>query len=66
LAFLRRIGKLRTSNLAERANKEIKRRTKVVGIFPNGDSCLRFVTAILVEMDEDWGQGRGYLNMSEN
>jgi len=58
--------KLRTSNLAERANKEIKRRTRVVGIFPNCDSCLRLVTAMLVEMDEEWGQGRGYLNMSDN
>ena len=58
--------KLRTSNLAERVNKEIKRRTKIVGIFPNCNSCLRLVTALLVEMDEEWGQGRNYLNMGEN
>ena len=58
--------KLRTSNLAERVNKEIKRRTKIVGIFPNCDSCLRLVTALLVEMDEEWTQGRGYLNMGDN
>lgn len=53
--------KLRTSNLAERVNKEIKRRTKVVGIFPNEDSCLRLVSALLIEMDEDWMQERKYL-----
>jgi putative transposase len=55
--------RLRTSNLAERVNKEIKRRTKIVGIFPNCNSCLRLVTALLVEMDEEWDQGRNYLNM---
>jgi transposase-like protein len=53
--------KLRTSNLAERINKEIKRRTKVVGIFPNETSCLRLVSALLIEIDEDWMQGRRYL-----
>ena len=57
--------KLRTSNLAERVNKEIKRRTKIVGIFPNCNSCLRLVTALLVEMDEEWVQGRNYLNMGD-
>ena len=55
--------KLRTSNLAERVNKEIKRRTKIVGIFPNCDSCLRLVTALLVEMDEEWALGRAYLKL---
>lgn len=57
--------KLRTSNLAERVNKEIKRRTKIVGIFPNCNSCLRLVTALLVEMDEEWDQGRNHLNMGD-
>ncbi len=57
--------KLRTSNLAERVNKEIKRRTKIVGIFPNCNSCLRLVTALLVEMDEEWDQGRNYLNKGD-
>lgn len=58
--------KLRTSNLAERVNKEIKRRTKIVGIFPNCDSCLRLVTALLVEIDEDWALGRTYLKVGDN
>lgn len=57
--------KLRTSNLAERVNKEIKRRTKIVGIFPNCNSCLRLITALLVEIDEDWEQGRNYLTMGD-
>ncbi len=56
--------RLRTSNLAERINKEIKKRTRIVGIFPNGDSCLRLVTAMLVETDEDWSLQKPYLKMT--
>lgn len=52
---------LRTSNLAERVNKEIKRRTRTVGIFPNVASCERLVTALLVEIDEEWMQANAYL-----
>ena len=58
--------KMRTSNLAERCNKEIKRRTKVVGIFPNMESCLRLISAILMEIDEEWIQGRRYLRCDIN
>lgn len=58
--------KLRTSNLAERANKEIKRRTKIEGIFPNCNSCLRLVTALLVAMDEEWALCRAYLKLSDH
>jgi len=57
--------RLRTSNLAERVNKEIKRRTKVVGIFPNPRSCERLVSALLIEMDEEWQQGKIYLAVDE-
>ena len=57
--------RMRTSNMAERTNKEIRRRTRVVGIFPNVDACLRLVTAILIETDEDWQQGKIYLSMDE-
>lgn len=46
--------KLRTSNLAERENKEIRRRTKVIGIFTNAEACLRLITALLMEQDEAW------------
>ena len=56
--------RLRTSNLAERINKEIKKRTRIVGIFPNCDSCLRLVTAMLVETDEDWSLQKPYLKMT--
>ena len=56
--------RLRTSNLAERINKEIKKRTQIVGIFPNCDSCLRLVTAMLVETDEDWSLQKPYLKMT--
>lgn len=59
--------KLRTSNLAERVNKEIRRRTKVLGIFPNSDACLRLITAILQEQDEEWLTAeKRYLPSDEN
>lgn len=54
--------KLRTSNAIERVNKEVKRRTRVVCIFPNASSCLRLVSAILMEISEDWEGGNRYLN----
>jgi putative transposase len=53
--------RLRTTNLSERVNRELKRRTRVVGIFPNGASLERLVTAILIEIDEDWQSGVRYL-----
>ena len=55
--------RMRTSNLCERVNKEVHRRTKVVGIFTNVESCLRLVTALLVEIDEQWQESRIYLDM---
>jgi transposase-like protein len=54
--------RLRTSNLLERVSQEVKRRTRVVRIFPNRESCERLVTAILMELSEDWETGRIYLN----
>ncbi len=57
--------RLRTSNLAERVNKEIRRRTRVITIFPNTDSCLRLVTAIISEISEEWETGKVYLSMDE-
>ena len=53
---------LRTTNGVERLNREIKRRTRVVAIFPNEASCLRLVSAILMEISEDWETGKTYLN----
>lgn len=56
---------LRTSNMAEVINREIKRRTRVIGIFPNEESLLRIASALLKELDERWIGGRTYLNMEE-
>ncbi len=55
--------RLRTSNMAERIHREIKRRTKVAGLFPNEASVLRLVTAIHIETSEDWETGRAYLKI---
>jgi putative transposase len=52
---------LRTSNGLERVNREVERRTRVVGIFPNEASCLRLVSALLMETSEEWELGRAYL-----
>ncbi len=52
---------LRTTNGVERLNKEIRRRTRVVSIFPNEASCLRLVSAILMEISEEWETGKIYL-----
>lgn len=51
---------VRTSNSLERVNKEIRRRTRVVGVFPNEPSCLRLVSAILMELSEEWQIGKKY------
>jgi transposase-like protein len=52
---------LRTTNSLERVSKEIRRRTLVVSIFPNEASCLRLVSALLMEISEDWETRRRYL-----
>ena len=57
--------RLRTSNPLERVNKEIKRRTRVACIFPNEAACLRLVTAVLIEISEDWLERRAYLSMKK-
>jgi len=54
--------KISSTNMLERLNKEIRRRTNVVGIFPNNDSYLRLVTTYLMEYAEDWSVSRAYLN----
>ena len=54
--------KISSTNMLERLNKEIRRRTNVVGIFPNKDSYLRLVTTYLMEYAEDWSVSRAYLN----
>jgi putative transposase len=53
---------LRTTNGLERVNQEIRRRTRVVGIFPNDGACLRLVSAIAMEISEEWESGKAYLS----
>ena len=57
--------RLRTTNGLERLNQEIKRRTRVVRIFPNRAACLRLVTALCMEQSEEWVCGRIYLSMGQ-
>jgi putative transposase len=53
--------RLRTTNGLERLNQEIRRRTRVARLFPNEASCLRLVTAVVMEISEDWETGKIYL-----
>jgi putative transposase len=65
LAFpLAHQGRIRTTNGMERLNQELKRRTRVIRIFPNREACLRLVTALCAEQSEEWESGRQYLDMS--
>ena len=56
---------LKSTNMLERLNEEIKRRTHVVRIFPNTESCLRLVRAPAVETHENWLEQHRYLNMDD-
>ena len=57
--------KIRTTNLIEGViNKDLKQRSKVVGIFPNQESCLRYVCMRLMEIDEEWQTGRRYMKIT--
>ncbi len=51
--------------MVERVNVEIKRRSKVVGAFPNQNSVIRLIGSILMEMNEEWITSKRYLNMNE-
>jgi putative transposase len=54
--------KIASTNILERLNREVRRRTRVVGIFPSMDSYIRLVTSYLIEYSEDWCSGRSYIN----
>jgi putative transposase len=54
---------LRTSNMLERVHKEVKRRTRVATLFPHEASLLRLVSAVMMEITEEWETGKVYLNM---
>ena len=58
--------RLRTSNPLERVNQELKRRTRVAGLFPNEASLLRLISALLSEFDDQWQTDRIYLNMENH
>ncbi len=55
---------LKSSNMLERFNEELRRRTRVVRIFPNAASCLRLVRALCAETHEAWLEDKRYINMS--
>ena len=57
--------RLRTTNGVERLNEEIRRRDRVIRIYPNRDSVKRLIGALLMEMDEKWQTGHRYLDMQE-
>jgi transposase-like protein len=57
--------RLRTSNSIERLNQEIRRRERVIRIFPNRESVIRLVGALLIEQHEKWSSGKRYFDMEE-
>ena len=52
-----------STNPLERLNKEVKRRTNVVGVFPDGSSATRLVGAVLLEIADEWQVGRRYFSL---
>ena len=56
---------LRTTNGLEWLSQEIRRRTRVARLFPNKASCLRLVTAVVMEISEEWETGKVYLNLND-
>ena len=56
--------RIRTINGLERLNREIQRRTRVVGIFPYEASAMRLISAVLAKIHEEWLTGRQYLNLA--
>ena len=57
--------RIRTSNMVERLSKELKRRTSVATLFPNEASCLRLISAVAMEISDEWQTGRVYLTMEQ-
>jgi transposase-like protein len=56
---------LRTSNIIERENREIRRREKVIQIFPNAESIIRLIGAVLMDDHNDWSVGHRLFDMKE-
>jgi len=57
---------IRTTNGLERLNQEVRRRTRVARLFPNETSCLRLVSAVLMEVSEEWETGKAYLTFTDD
>jgi len=53
--------KISSTNMQERLHEEVRRRSRVVGIFPNSESYVRLVTAYLIEYSEEWAVARSYI-----
>ena len=58
--------RIRTTNMVERVNAGMKRRSKVVGAFPSPESVIRLIGSILMNTNEEWIAGNRYLNMNES
>lgn len=58
-------SKIRTSNVLERVNREIRRRTRVINVFPNADAYLRLVSAMLMDISEKWLKESRYMPQAE-
>jgi transposase-like protein len=56
---------LRTTNMVERLHREIRRRSRVATLFPNEASCLRLVTAVVMEISDDWQTDRTYIRLDK-
>jgi len=66
-AFPREHGKrIRAANMLERVNLELERRTKVAGVFPNDESLLRLIGAILMDINEEWVTGKSICRWIRN
>jgi transposase-like protein len=57
--------KIWTTNMMERTNKELKRRSRVVGAFPTQESVLRLAVSILIDINEEWVTGNKYIVMEQ-
>jgi len=58
--------RIRTTNVLERLNLEFKRRTKKIGAFPTEQSLLRLVVSIMMDINEEWINGRKYISTEDD